>query len=315
MPKFDLKQVQKQLEKVEIYPLYWVYGPERLKSAELIKRIKTAVLGDVELSAFSLERLDGTELDAAEIADRARTLMFGSGPRLVLVSNAHAVKDLEELEDLLGDGKPKKREELETVCVFVSKDLDKRKKFSKKLIEAAACVEAAEVESAERETWIKFLAKRKNLELPGEVIQALAAGEPWSLEGMERELEKFEIGGISPDLLLAMVADAKASDRFIRVFFRRELKPTLESVPDFASEPDAALPLLGYLGWSSRQLQAFKCGGGWIADHLRDAATRWSLEELARLDRELSMLDYKSKQTASEPLGLWGSLSVKFCKN
>ena len=80
--------------------------------------------------------------------ESAQSLAMGGGPRFVVVREAHALKDLDALEPLLGP--PVAREELYSICVFVSKDLDKRKKFSKRLLEKAACVPCEEVPEQEK---------------------------------------------------------------------------------------------------------------------------------------------------------------------
>jgi DNA polymerase III delta subunit len=52
--------------------------------------------------------------------------------------------------------------------VFWSKDLDARKKFSKRLVEHAAVVTCDEVLEVDRPRWIHYLAQRKSIDLKGE---------------------------------------------------------------------------------------------------------------------------------------------------
>ena len=40
MPKLEPKVIQKELEQGVLWPVYWLYGQERMKSRELFKRIR-----------------------------------------------------------------------------------------------------------------------------------------------------------------------------------------------------------------------------------------------------------------------------------
>ena len=82
-------------------PVYWVYGPEALKAAELVRRIRTAVLGSETSQSLSEER------PMARLPRRARSWtphtasLFG-GLRFLLVRDAHAIKGAEILAPCLG---------------------------------------------------------------------------------------------------------------------------------------------------------------------------------------------------------------------
>ena len=64
MPKMELKTVQTELEKGQIWPLYWLYGPERMKSRELLKRIRIVLFGNEAVApGWSEETFDGSEAE------------------------------------------------------------------------------------------------------------------------------------------------------------------------------------------------------------------------------------------------------------
>ena len=150
MPKLEPKTIQKELEEGLLWPVYWIYGGEPMKMRELTKRIRKAALGDTATSApggsllsLSEEVLDGSDSDAAQILDAAQSMTLGGGLRFIRVRGAHEIKELEVIEPLL-TGRTK-RENLSSVVVFWSKDLDQRKKSSKLLIEKTAVVSCEEV--------------------------------------------------------------------------------------------------------------------------------------------------------------------------
>jgi DNA polymerase-3 subunit delta len=328
MPKLEPKQIQKELEGGTVWPVYWIYGGERMKARELLKRIRKTVVGeDTAMSSFNEEVLDGTEASAQSIVDAAQSLSLGGGTRLIIVRDAHAVKDQDELGALLG--KPAKKEEIPSVCVFLSKDLDGRKKFSKMLTEKAAVVPCEEVSEEEREAWIGYLAKRRGLSLPPELVAQLRGLDPWNLDIIDQELEKFSIAqdsgqGDAAEAVLSGSTAEHGADVFLEAFFTRDLLRTLAQVEEIADSPEEALPLLGLLAWNVRQLALvladkekgtrFVKLGPFLADRFNRWSRGWSLEEVLKLQSALEELDFSVKQTPRMPLGLWGSLVSDYCR-
>jgi DNA polymerase III delta subunit len=327
MPKFELKIIQKELEQEMVWPVYWLYGAERMKSRELLKRIRKTVLGEDagSNSVFGMaeETIDGAGLDASSVVEAALSPTLGGGTRLIIVRDAHALKNPEQIADLLGPKKSKA--ELSSVCVFLSKDFDARKKISKLLNEKAAVVPCEDVPETEREAWIQYLAKRKGVNLNNENLIQLASLDPWSLDIIEQELEKFSLDPEqNGEVLLGGMAPGTGSESFLDAFFARNLKQSMIIVEGFANSPEQALPLLGLFAWNVRHLGLVladqKAGtrvvklSPYIADKLRAYSRVWSLEEVLELQERLEKVDFGLKQTPLLPIGLWGDLVVRFCR-
>lgn len=335
MPKFEPKQIQKELEGGKVWPVYWIYGTEAMKSRELLKRIKTAVLGEsgegasnaLFASAFNEAILDGAEVSSADVLDAAQSLSLGGGARFVFVKQAHLLKDTEVLSALFGPAGPKT--EVPSVTVFLSKDLDQRKKFSKQLVEKAAVIACEEVSDADREPWVLYLAKRKGMTLTEQAVARLRAMDPWSLDMVERELEKWELASMgvaegegADEILLSGVSDEGVTERFVEHFFLRDRKGALELVDRFADQPDLALPLLGLLSWNTRMLASVLKDqeqrtretklGGFLAERFSRYAREWKISEVANLQSKLCEVDFGTKQTSRPPLGLWADLTLSF---
>jgi DNA polymerase III delta subunit len=326
MPKLEPKVIQKELEQGLLWPVYWIYGPERMKARELLKRIKKVALGDENptgLGSFAEENFDGTEASAAGILDAAQSPALGGGLRLITVREAQAIKEPDLLAALLG---PKaKASELTSVCIFIAKELDGRRKFSKLLTEKAAVVPCEEVGEADREAWIGYLAKRRGMTIPTELIPRLVALDPWTLDIVDQELEKYSLSP-SEDTVLGKgdFQSGTGPDDFIDMFFKRDLKNALASAETFADRPDEALPLLGLFAWNVRHLALIVAERGqrtktvklnpYVAEKLQRWSSAWRLGEILALQEDLQELDHDLKQTPLLPLGLWSSLVVKFCK-
>lgn len=320
MPKLEPKQIQRELDQGKLRPVYWLSGGELMKARELLKRVRKAVLpaeGAGGLLGMAEETFDGGQASAEQIMDAALSPALGGGTRLIIVREAHALKDPEALERLLEGAEPRAREELTSVCVFVGRDLDARRKFSKTLLEKAAVVPCEEVTEAERPAWIAYLAKRRGIELKPTLAAELATLDPWSLDIVDNELEKLELAG-GEGALLAGAAITGGADAFLEAFFTRNLAEALRRSEAFADAPEESLPLLGLLAWNVRHFAIYLAdrergtrefrGSPYIAQKFQGWARRWTLAEVLELQRRLAELDFGMKQTPLLPLGLWTKL-------
>jgi DNA polymerase III delta subunit len=331
MPKLEPKAIQKELESGKLRPVYWFYGGESMKSRELLKRVRTTVFGDsvsgnAFSSAFREAILDGTECEIGEILDAAQSLSLGGGGKLVVVKQAHALKQPDSLLELCGT-EFVKIEDGASVVVFLSKDLDQRKKFTKGLLERAACVPCEEIAEADREAWVGYLAKRKGLSPNANEMGSLRAMDPWSLDGVDRELEKMETAINPADreaVLLGGGEGEGASENFVDALFTRNLKLALAEVRHFADSPETALPLLGLLSWNTKMLIGLLKDkekgtretklGSFLQDRFSRYVREWTLPEAISLQAALARVDFFAKQTPRDPLGTWSSLVIDFCK-
>ena len=332
MPKFEPKVIQKELEAGILWPVYWLYGQEAMKSRELLKRIRKAVLGDTDTffssAAFNEEVIDSqngaADFNVSRVIDAAQSLSLGGGTRLIVIRDAHTLKDAERLSELFGPSAQKS--ELSSVCVFLSKDLDGRKKFSKALVEKAAVVPCEEIPEEERDAWIGYLAKKKGVVISDELAAQMRFLDPWSLDIIESELEKYSLASEGSDQNLVMqggVGPSLGGDSFLDAFFGRRLKDSLVAVETFADYPDESLPLLGLLAWNARFLGLVVSDhlnktretklSPFLADRFNRWARKWSISEVVELQAALAALDFGIKQTQLLSLGLWTELVTRFC--
>jgi hypothetical protein len=113
------------------------------------------------------------------------------------------------------------------------------------------------------------------------------------------------------------------SDEWVENFFSKNRAATLSRVEELAENLDQALPLLGLLGWNSKQLAGFMADLEFQTqvfkthplqmNRLKRWSKDWRLSEVIDLQRELFLLDLSFKQTPLLPLGLWSTLVCRFC--
>ena len=325
MPKYDLKTIQKELDQDRIWPVYWVYGPESYKTREFLRRIRKQVLGKVPPAQQSWheEIFDASSTHTARIVDSAQSLVFGGGTRLIIVRGSEVLKEPELLFKI--SGQPRPLGEMTSVCVCLAKDLDGRKKFSKHIVENAAVVTCDEVSESQRETWIRYLAQAKKVELPTHLLKQLLHMEPWSLDLIQQELEKFSLSSDEDSIgYPGELEILGGTDVFLEHFFKRNVPGALRFVQTFAGQTDQTLILLGLLGWNVRQIASLAYDqekgtqttnlSSFHVDRLKRWSSNWKLSEVLQLQVTISEMDYRLKQTPLMPLGLWSELIIHCVK-
>ena len=84
MPELQPKQIQKELGEGRYWPVYWIHGAERMKSRELLRRIRRSLFPEAEGplgSSLCEEVLDGQDVTADQVLESAQSLAMGGGPR------------------------------------------------------------------------------------------------------------------------------------------------------------------------------------------------------------------------------------------
>lgn len=203
----------------------------------------------------------------------------------------------------------------------MSKDLDKRKKSSKILLEKAAVVTCDEVLETDREAWIQYLAKQRGVKVSPEAVSALMVIMPWSLDAIDNELFKLSVAtGVleHPEDALQGAGTESQTDRFLDAFLSRDRAPALASLDSFARHTEESLPLLGLLAWNVRQLIVFGTGelktNSYLAQRLGRYAPKWTSQELESIQEKLAELDFDLKQTPKLPIAAWHNLITQVCR-
>ncbi len=263
MPVFEAKNIQTLIEKRSFFPAYWWVGSERLKARELTLRLERA------LEPAAVERFDGAEISGEALLEQAQGLSLFGGMRLLVVQNASRVQGIETVLDWM---KPEpvgpSEDPLPSVIVFLTDELDQRRTWVKKVIERAPVVRCDPVLEGDRARWIEFLAERRKLKLDPDRVLALSFLDPWSLEIVERELEKIEIFDEAA-LEASLEASVDASAPLTRTtawsgglwcdaFLNRRHARLLESLDWLCESSENMFQTLGLLGWNLRQLWLLK---------------------------------------------------------
>jgi DNA polymerase-3 subunit delta len=328
MPKIEAKVIQKELESGKVRPVYYIFGPERMKSRELLKRVQRTVLADEKPNDFNYERIDGADVSMESILDSAQSFSMMGGTKLIVVRNAEDIKDQEALVAYLKEmpnTEPGPAADLTCVTVFLAKGFDGRKKTSKAIQDLGAVVACEEVADQDREPWIDYLAKRRGFTLSPSERLVLRGLDPWSLDLVDSEISKLELLVNHEDLraqVLMSGVDSYARDEFIDSLFSRDARRAFQYIHLFSEEMEVQLPVLGLIAWNLRQLKQFiletttrsrgaKKPNPYLLRNLERWAKHWNLESITKLERGLFDIDFSLKNTRLLGRGLWTNLFLE----
>lgn len=216
MAIFDQQKFYKDLELKKIHPVYFLFGDEPYLLNQCTPRFKFSLLNE-STTDFNYSLFYGSEASAERIVEEVETLPVFTSHRLVILKNAHELKE-SELNALLPlIAKPVES----TVFVLIADKIDKRKKFFKTLLDQAYCVEFKKPYDNQLPQWISYLCQNLNLTISTEAIHRLHRLVGNNLSELESQL--FKIQDYLGDRQQVELADVNAV-----VSFSRE-----ESVFDF----------------------------------------------------------------------------------
>lgn len=220
-------RLSQTLRKGEFSSLYCLFGEETFLADRAKDEIIEAIVPE-GMRDFNLNVFDSADCDVARVRDALETLPMMSPNRLVVLLNAHQLKDkewevLQPLIDSPHQG---------TVLVCLALKIDKRKKQWKRLLEAGVALECKRPYENQIPEWITFLAKRHFVEFDHEAASALQQVVGSNLSDLDGEIRKISIycGGKGTGSGAARKVVSASVEDVLKVASRVKI----ESVFDFA---------------------------------------------------------------------------------
>ena len=308
-----LDQLQKDIKAGKIYPVYLFHGEESYLIDEAAHYIEEHLLQEHE-KAFDQQILYGLDADARFIVEQLMLFPLLASRRLVIVREAQQLDNLKDLETYVSRPAPSSV----LVLCHKGKSMDKRTKLFDAIKQKGYILAADRMKEKEVLAWLIQTASSLHIKL-----DAQAAGLMVELIGDEvsklfPELQKLAIShsNIKP-VLPADILDLVGMSREYNVF---ELQNALEAgdaqktirIASRMSEQKgySIIPLIALLGGFYSRLLAVKSLGNagdaaiaeaignkspWLINKSKDAARRYSLEDIERSIAWLHIYDMKSK--------------------
>jgi DNA polymerase-3 subunit delta len=181
-----LQDFHLDLERGNILPLYYFYGPERSLLNEALSRIEGKILNPATRE-FNREIVDGEEGGLQTILDKIHTLPLGSSRRLVVIRQADGMwkKPPSALLSYLEDPNPA------TCAVFVGEKADLRTRFFQTLEKKGAAVAFYPPSSPEILRWLRGQAQQAGHSLSEDAAVLLLELVGPNLQDLKGEIQKI----------------------------------------------------------------------------------------------------------------------------
>lgn len=250
MATLTREELWRRLKGGKVEPLYLLFGPEGYLRDAAARAIADAALKDAPLREFNESNYSLASTDVQQAIAAAEQMPMMGGRRVVRIADFGKLREADEEALVRYVTRPA---ETSTV-VFVSGDLDKRRKLSKTLLEVCASVEFAELKDAELTSWARDRLKHLGAHADDRTLRQIVGLVGASVRQLSTELEKLSTaalpeGVITPELVDALVGRSRElsnfelSDHLIARDRRRALE-TLRKLLDDGAEPVMLIGLL-----------------------------------------------------------------------
>ena len=172
-------------QKAEIYPIYFIYGPENYLIEEEIQRLQDQTLSSKE-KGLNLHLFSGEEHSGKEIVQTAQTIPMFSQYRFVLVSEADRVNE-EEMEELL---RYIQKPSPTTCFVLCAQTLGLWKKHQAEIEKVGKVIECTRLKGRNLVSWVKNRMAERGKKLSEDAADYLVEVVGDHLHDLDNALEK-----------------------------------------------------------------------------------------------------------------------------
>lgn len=165
----DWKEIQANIKKKIYHPIYLLMGEEALFIDGVSDIIEKNILTETE-KEFNQSILYGRDVDVPTIVSTAKRFPMMANHQVVIVKEAHLVKNLEDLEGYMAN--PLKSTIL--VICHKYKSVDKRKGFYKNALKNGVVLETKKLRDFEVPPWISDYVKTRGYKIGEKATQLLA---------------------------------------------------------------------------------------------------------------------------------------------
>lgn len=286
------------IEKGKAAPLYYLYGEEPFKVHEFIDKATHAMFGDEDNLTFCVDRIDGATSTGSDVLDAICSMgLFGGGgaagggKRLVIVRQAHQLKEIDALAQTVMDA-GKKSPWGDSVLLLAAESLDGRRKFHQWLKKNDLALEFKPARDAELASWVQYLSKKVGAKVTPEAQTMLGVISDGSLYRLSQEIEKAWLYAgakegveITPETIAAISSSQITHEmvELVRAILESKRTRALLLSEKLIRANEDALGLVGFLTWAIKNP-----GRGFIGAIAGGAArSRLMIHALIELDRRL----------------------------
>ncbi|MCA1631033.1 MAG: DNA polymerase III subunit delta [Acidobacteria bacterium] len=283
-------ELDRRLSQGKLAPAYLLFGAEGYLRDAAARRVIDAALGNAPLREFNETSFSLASADVQHTIAAAEQLPMMGSRRVVRVTDFSKLREDDEAALARYLARPAET----SVVLFVADDLDKRRKFSKTLLESCASVEFAAMSDNEATAWARERLKKLKAEADERTLGHLVALAGTGARRLSTEIDKLATaalpsGRITMELVDSLVkrsrehSNFELTDHLVARDRRRSLE-TLRRLLDDGVEP---VMLIGLLSSSYHKLALAKAlmAKGAATNEVRNLAPYTMREEFLALAR------------------------------
>jgi DNA polymerase-3 subunit delta len=181
-----LEEVENDLQKTGLRPVYLVLGPEQYLCSLALGMLKSRAVTP-EAEVFDYSEFMGGDASVDQIMESANTFPMLSNRRLVLVRDTEKFRDSEQeaLLDSLNNLSPR------SAVILSATELDQRKKFYRTLRDRACVAEFPKLKGAALERWAGTFVSSRGYRISPAAIKKIIDLIGSDLQTLVSELEKL----------------------------------------------------------------------------------------------------------------------------
>ena len=255
------EELRRQLKAGQVAPLYLLHGPEDYLRGRAAAAISDAALSGAPLREFNESSFSLASADVQQALATAEQLPMMAARRVVRVTDFGRLRDADEEALLRYLDRPAES----STVVFITDDLDKRRKLSKVLLQACVSVEFAELKDSEAVAWAKSRLRELKAETDERTLRQIVGLVGTGVRRLESELGKLATaalpgGFITLDMVESLVGRSREMSNFeltdhLIARNRSRALETLRRLLDDGAEP---VMLIGLLASSYHRLALAK---------------------------------------------------------
>ena len=331
MPILDQQKLYKDLEAKKFHSVYFLFGDEPYLLNQCVDRFKFAVL-DENTTDFNYSLFYASDVDVSTVKDAVETLPVFTSHRLIILKNAHELKDSEliQLEPVLENPVES------SVFVIFADKVDKRKKAIKILLDKAHCVEFKKPYENQIPQWISHLCQSHDLKISIDAIHRLHRLVGNNLSELDNQIQKIqqylgEKKSVSIEDVNAVVSFSREENifDFTKAVGQKDRVKALEQLVSLLDQGQSEVGIVSLLARHMRMLLTVRSGldqgiGGaklaslaqvpsYFIDSYCDQAKHWPMR---KLEDALVVLQETDKALKSSPVSshIWlENMVLKSC--
>jgi DNA polymerase-3 subunit delta len=251
------QDLERDLKQGKLAPVYLLFGPEGYLRDEAARAITDEALRDTLLREFNESAYNVSQSGVQPALAAAEQLPMMASRRVVRVKDFTKLTDEDEEILLRYLARPAES----SVVIFITDDLDKRRKLSKVLMQECAAFEFTYLKDAELSRWARSYAKSLKAELDERTLQRVIELVGNDVRILSNELSKLATaalpsGHISMELVDALVGRSRELSNFDLTdhLIARNRRPALQTLKHLLADGAEPVMLIGLIASNYHRL-------------------------------------------------------------